>query len=74
MFIEVGKKVRVTCAKNCDPCPMNASPVGWKKLTETPCCEKIWIPATYLSQATAKDRTIDKVKAMRMFLRDLGVL
>jgi len=73
MFVKVGK-INVTCMKSCDSCPMETSPVGWKALTKTPCCEKIWIPAAYLSQATAKNKIIDRSKAMRLFLRDLEVL
>ena len=73
MFVKVGK-VNVTCTKNCSTCPMETSPVGWGKLTKFPCCDSIWIPAAYLSQATAKDRTINKSKATKLFLRDLGVL
>ena len=73
MFVRVGK-IRVTCAQNCDSCPMETSPIGWKTLTESPCCNNIWIPASYLSQATGKDRTINKSKAMALFLKSLGVL
>jgi len=73
VFVKVGN-VRVTCTHSCSTCPMETSPVGWKKLTEAPCCEKMWIPAGYLSQATAKDKTINKGKATKLFLRDLGVL
>jgi len=73
MFVKVGN-IKVTCGANCNPCPMRTTPVGWKKLTEAPCCEKMWIPADCISRATGKDRIIDKGKAMRLFLRDLGVL
>lgn len=73
MFVKVGK-INVTCLGNCDSCPMETSPVNWKQLTESPCCDKIWIPASYLSYATGKNRIIDRSKAMRSFLRALGVL
>lgn len=73
MFVKVGK-INVTCIKVCDSCPMETSPVGWSKLTELPCCEKIWVPARFRSQATAKNKTVDKGKSVRLFLKDLGVL
>ena len=73
MFVRVGD-IQVTCMLNCESCPMKTSPIDWKKLTETPCCEKIWIPASYLSQATGENRVIDKSKAMKLFLKSLGVL
>lgn len=73
MFVQVGK-VRVTCMLNCSSCPMETSPVDWKKLTEAPCCEKIWVPASYLSQATGENRIIDRGKAVKLFLKALGVL
>ncbi len=73
MFVLVDE-VRVTCSKHCTSCPMKTSPVGWAELTEIPCCEKMWIPAGYLTQATAEDRNINRSKAMKLFLRDLGVL
>ena len=73
MFVKVGE-VQVTCTLNCSSCPMETSPVGWNKLTELPCCEKIWVPASFLSQATAKNRVIDRGKAVRLFLKSLGVL
>lgn len=73
MFVRVGK-VRVVCMLNCDPCPMGGSPINWEILTELPCCEKIWVPARFLSQATAKNRVIDRSKAVKLFLKSLGVL
>jgi len=73
MFIKVGK-IQVTCTKNCDPCPMKTTPVNWEALTKLPCCNGMWIPADCLSRATGKDRTIDRGKAMKLFLQSLGVL
>ena len=73
MFVRVGS-VNVTCIKKCSSCPMVTSPVDWKALTELPCCDKIWVPASFLSQATAKNKVIDRGKAVRLFLKSLGVL
>ena len=73
MFIKVGK-VQVTCALNCDPCPMRTTPVDWEALTRSPCCNNMWVPADCKSRATGKDRIIDKGKAMKLFLQSLGVL
>ena len=73
MFTKVGK-IEVTCIRNCKPCPMDDVPVSWEALTKPPCCNSLWIPASYLTQATGKDRTIDRGKAMKLFLQSLEVL
>lgn len=71
MYTNIGT-VRIACVHDCKECA--AMEVDWKALLKSPCCEGIWIPARFLSQAANKDRTIDKRKALRLFLRELGVL
>lgn len=72
MFVKVGK-VRISCLYNCKNCP--AKEADWKALLEgPPCCGGIWVPARFRSLATNKDRTVDKRKALRLFLQELEVL
>ena len=72
MYTNIGA-VRISCIHNCEKCP--AKEANWKALLVGPsCCEGIWIPTRFLSRAANEDRTIDKCKALKLFLRELEVL
>ena len=72
MYTNIGT-VRILCTHNCEKC--SAKEENWKALLVRPSCyEGIWIPARFLSLATNKDRTVDRCKALRLFLRKLEVL
>ena len=64
----VADPIQLSCWRNCKNC--HKSP---KELTKDPCYKHVWVPTRHLVSAT-KDNDLDRMKAVRLFLRELGEL
>jgi len=70
----VSGAVELTCIQKCDNCPMLTE--DWNTLSQRALCAKnIWIPSRHTTKP-GRDviERINKPKALRNFLQELGLL
>ncbi len=70
----VSSVVELTCIQTCADCPMLTE--DWDALSKQKrCADNIWIPARHRTEpGRDSPKRIEKPKALREFLRELGLL